>query len=280
MASAGRILLAILISFSLAAQKKNVPPGFEWVKKRNLLVAVHEVTCSDWLKFMTANGNGPATLPQANSINDACVCYRVGSGVALRDARAIYRDTTFIDGEKGKRVRGVEKCADMPVTGITYEQAVAYCEWLSETYADSKYYNLKLDFRLPAPAEMDSLLADTYSLWRAGDDSYSAFQNGINGHGCAIYNHLHNSWCETNVRMKNEFGYGVPMQQGVFFPDVNGLYDLMGNVAEMTSEKGMAKGGSCIDLAKDCQPGATNPYDGPDFWLGFRVVADLKSIDN
>lgn len=277
MALVGKIFFLLLISLAANAQKKNIPPGFEWIKKRNLLVAVNEVTCANWLKFIEASDRAAISLPEPGKLSNSCLYYRRGTEVFLRESDATYRDTTFIDAETGKKVRGIEKCANMPVTGISYEQALAYCDWLSETYADSKYYELKLNFRLATPAEMDSLLTDIYSMFKPGEDNYKAFQNGTNGHGCAIYNHLHNSWCDTNIRMKNEFGYGVPMQGGIFFPDANGLYDLMGNVAEMTSEKGKAKGGSCIDQAKDCQPGVINSYDGPSFWLGFRVVADLKA---
>lgn len=277
MASVGRILLLLLISFAATAQKKNIPPGFEWVKKRNLLVATHEVSCADWLKFIEASERAPISLPEPGKLSNTCLYYRRGEEVFVRDPKTVFRDTLFVDSETGKKVHGVESCANMPVTGISYEQALAYCDWLTETFADSKYYEMELTFRLPTPAEMDSLLTDIYSMWRKGDDSYKAFQTGINGHGCALYNHRHDSWCDTNIKLKNEFGYGVPIREGIFFPDVNGLLDLMGNVAEMTSEKGIAKGGSCIDVAKDCQPGVVNAYNRPQFWLGLRVVADLKT---
>ena len=279
-----RALLVLLLfgSFSLSAQKiqkKSIPNGFEWISKRDLIVSTNETSCSDWLKFLEANERDVGLLPVTNELVLKCIYTKKGEAVMWRTAQSIFRDTTFLDPEKGpgKKTRSVEKCSNMPVTGITFEQANAYCEWLSDKYADdSKYARLKLNFRLPTPMEMDSLLQDVFSLWRKGEDSYAAFQQGTNGHGCAIYNHRHDSWCDTNLRMKSEFGYGIPMQSGVFFADANGLYDLMGNVAEMTSEKGIAKGGSCLSAASECQPGTVNRYEAPQPWLGFRVVARLK----
>jgi formylglycine-generating enzyme required for sulfatase activity len=76
--------------------------------------------------------------------------------------------------------------------------------------------------------------------------------------------------------MKLRYGYGVPMEVGFFFADYNGLMDLMGNVAEMTDEEGVAIGGSAKHSASSCQPGVKISYEGPQWWLGFRVVASLK----
>ena len=274
------LVLFLLMSLSLNAQRKNIPDGFEWVKKRNLVVSVHEISCAQWLEFLEENGQDPTLLPAPNALVTKCIYAKEGDDITLRDRRSVYRDTSFIEINKGKgkKTRGIEKCEDMPVTGITYEQALAYCEWLSEKHAnDSKYNSLHLNFRLPKPLEMDSLLRDIFSTWPKGDEHYLAMQQGINKHGCALYNHRHNSWCDINVLMKKEFGYAVPIKTGIFFPDMNGLLDLMGNVAEMTSEKGLAKGGSCIHTAAECQPGAVNRYDGAQTWLGFRVVAELKN---
>ncbi len=48
-----------------------------------------------------------------------------------------------------------------------------------------------------------------------------------------------------------------------------------GNAAEMTSEKGIAKGGSYLQLAKECSPASVQKYDKPEKWLGLRLVAEV-----
>ena len=273
-------ILLLLIPLTLSAQKKSLPRGYEWVKKRNLVIATFETSCANWNEFLTGSDLDPAMLPQLNPVVSKCIYdTNLGAETVLKDAETVFRDTTFVEQEKGKskKRRGIEMCSNMPLTGVSYEQALAYCDWLTDKYSnDSRYAGLGLVFRLPTPAEMDSLLQDMFSVWKKGDENYLAFQSGINKKGCALYNHLHNSWCDINLLMKKELGYSVPIRAGVFFPDVNGLMDLMGNVAEMTNEKGIAKGGSCISKAPDCQPGTVNKYEGPQLWLGFRVVADLK----
>ena len=278
------LLLLIFISSSVSSQKKiekQLPSGYEWVKSRNLLVSTNEITISQWYDFLlNPNNREILNTLQLNDINRKCLCDRKGNGemILMNPDKINYRDTTYQevkDDKPGKKRKSVEPCSDMPVTGITYEMALTYCNYLNNKM-NIEYPELKLTFRLPTKEEMDGLLKDTFSDWDPSMDNYKTYQNGINSHGCAIYNHHHESWCDNNINMKYQFGYGIPMGVSYFFPDVNGLYDLMGNVAEMTNEKGIAKGGSCIHSATDCQPGTENKYDGAQSWLGFRVVSDFN----
>ena len=293
-------LLLLLFSFALEAQKKsdkkkNIPRGFEWVKKRGMVVSQFEITASQWVEFLQSlDVKDLATnTPQSNAINDKCVCQNSLNGeLVIKDVNeTVFRDTTYYEanesppaggtGKKGKKRKAVENCSSMPITGITIDQAQSFCNWLTDKYSrDDLYAELELNFRLPTPQEMETLLQDTFADWKPEEDNYQAYQRGLNSHGCAIYNHYHNSWCDNNLNMKFRYGYKVPMQVGLFFPDMNGLYDLMGNVAELTSENGIAKGGSCIDPASECQPNAVKSYNGPQPWLGFRVVAELSDFNS
>jgi formylglycine-generating enzyme required for sulfatase activity len=54
-----------------------------------------------------------------------------------------------------------------------------------------------------------------------------------------------------------------------------GLDNLFGNVAEMTSEKGIAKGGSFAHTLEECAANKVQIYDSPQAWLGFRCVAEV-----
>ena len=53
------------------------------------------------------------------------------------------------------------------------------------------------------------------------------------------------------------------------------LYNMFGNVAEMTSEKGIAKGGSFYHTLEECAADRVQIYDSPLAWLGFRCVAEV-----
>jgi formylglycine-generating enzyme required for sulfatase activity len=274
------LLIAPTFLFSQKKIEKQLPPGYSWVKARNLMISTHEITLNQWYDFIKEGGDGDDRIPEFNDLNKKCLCSKNDNDelVLINPTKVNYRDTTYLevkDGKPGKKRKSVEPCSDMPITGISYESALAYCEYLNSKM-DEEYPDLNLTFRLPTKEEMNLLLKDTFSDWEPSMDNYKSYENGINMHGCAIYNHHHESWCDNNVNMKYQFGYGIPMGVSYFFPDVNGLYDLMGNVAEMTNEKGIALGGSCIHSAAHCQPGAVNQYNGPQPWLGFRVVSDFN----
>jgi formylglycine-generating enzyme required for sulfatase activity len=58
-----------------------------------------------------------------------------------------------------------------------------------------------------------------------------------------------------------------------FFPNSYHLYNMIGNVAEMVSEKGIAKGGSFANTLEECKIINNQYYTKPERWLGFRCVA-------
>jgi formylglycine-generating enzyme required for sulfatase activity len=238
--------------------KDKAPRGFTTVDDLNIIVANTETTLSQWKNFQYSSGDEGTLVP--NPFNQC-----LDQMTSENDYAVYYRDTT-ITNRKGKPEKVKLSCSRLPVTGVSYEQALAYCDWLTEYYAG----NPKLpdyQFRLPTKKELQTLIGRTM-------DPMRHYEKGYNEKGCTLFNHKHNSWCEYTEEAKQKFGYAVPMPVAFFFPGNDGLYDLMGNVAEMTNEPGVAVGGSCIHTAAECQANAINDYTEPVFWLGFRVVAD------
>lgn len=86
---------------------------------------------------------------------------------------------------------------------------------------------------------------------------------------------------------KTSFPYdidGIPLYQesinipGFIFDNVSnqlGIYNMMGNVAEMTATPGLAKGGSWIHPEEACTIDNQFSYTCPNEWLGFRCVCDV-----
>lgn len=59
-------------------------------------------------------------------------------------------------------------------------------------------------------------------------------------------------------------------------PSKNGLYNMIGNVAEMVQENGIAKGGAFKHRLKDFNIRTNFNYSLPDDWIGFRCVCVVK----
>lgn len=154
---------------------------------------------------------------------------------------------------------------DLPITGISYEQAMTYVAYMQDvlntcdSYTEGKY---RFECFLPTPQQFDSI--------RVNLDS-------INSQGCNLFNYK-NSLCSSCPNGKKSRKHPVNSRTGLaptytwgYFPDPHGLKNILGNVAEMTSVKGVAKGGSYAHYASEAIDGHTQEYTGPALWLGFRV---------
>lgn len=76
-------------------------------------------------------------------------------------------------------------------------------------------------------------------------------------------------------RMTSGDGWMMMGPVETYFPNDIGLYDVVGNVAEMTNEKGKACGGSWNHPAEESTIKSINVYNGPDSAIGFRVFMEI-----
>jgi formylglycine-generating enzyme required for sulfatase activity len=162
-----------------------------------------------------------------------------------------------------------------PVVGVSYEQAVVYCKWRTERVKEfaknisprskfgGAYKNLKYYYRLPSKEEWEYAAS-------GGLDIH--FPYGFEEQ--FIMPKFPNVKYERNI----DGGYDNRLNDDILVP-VNsrkpnrfGLYNAIGNVAEMISEKGISKGGSWIDKLEDCEINDSKEYKKHSAWLGFRCV--------
>ena len=101
----------------------------------------------------------------------------------------------------------------------------------------------------------------------------------INNRGCYLGNFkvMEKSACPGlhNEGIPNEDGFATMGEVGSYFPNDIGLFDVVGNVAEMTSEKGKACGGSWNHPAQESTIRNINTYSKPDAAVGFRVFMEI-----
>lgn len=162
----------------------------------------------------------------------------------------------------------------LPVNGISYDQAQRYCVWLTEKfnayYTDGEAYEMLV--RLPRPMEWEEVAL-------AGlDESMKTRQciDSLNAKACPLFNYVYDKKVCTNTeeQTKKYSDNVVPVIS--YNPDFNGLYCLFGNVAEMTSAEGIAKGGSYMHYARKCITDNNQKYNGPSPWVGFRWVVEYN----
>ena len=160
---------------------------------------------------------------------------------------------------------GKKSFLNFPVVGITYEQAIAYCQWRSEAMTEEfeqqqqatfwNNYEVTFTFRLPTEEEWQT---QAKSLLHGRN--ISALEATIHCRKGAV--------SSRNLKIAEQ----VQMQQ---VGDKN-LFHFFGNVSEMTSTKGVAKGGNWLKTIEYCAPDQQNLYRVANAWLGFRCVMEVN----
>ena len=196
---------------------------------------------------------------------------------------------------------------DYPVINITHETAKAYCEWLTVQYnAQAKRKFQKVVFRLPTKKEwtMSALGFKGFSSWELNEntvkakpkegkgdlDPYSLSEHKIlypwglgawnlrtsifNKHDCYLANVKTSQEITCPAGIKGD-GWSLSAPAGSYFANGLGLYDVIGNVAEMTSEPGIAMGGSWNHDPENSTIISENEYKGRDIHTGFRLFMEV-----
>ncbi len=178
------------------------------------------------------------------------------------------------DGELFKYGNPDEK--DCPVQNISYEAAVQYCDWMTKVYNDpgEKKKFGKVVFRLPTEAEWEQAALGKALPGSAYPWGGKLFQNKK---GCYLGNFNTDEPC-ADCYLKHESNDGgfFTVKADSYYPNDLGLYNTTGNVAEMTSEKGKAKGGSWQDKPTDCTIQSVKSFVKPDPSIGFRIFMEQE----
>lgn len=177
-----------------------------------------------------------------------------------------------------------------PVCNITYDNAMAYCDWLSETYNSApKKKFAKVKFRLPTIEEWELAARGGKQLELYPMGHYLRRYDGR-------FQYNYRRFSEQNIssdekgkpfivpddKFSKEYGgnethtvIATPVES--FWPNEFGIYNICGNVAEMVQEKGISKGGSYMNFAFDLRIDQQKEYDKPAPNLGFRVFMEVVS---
>ncbi|WP_089358011.1 formylglycine-generating enzyme family protein [Ekhidna lutea] len=194
---------------------------------------------------------------------------------------------------------------DYPTMDITYEAAKIYCEWLTAQYNAQEGREFeKVKFRLPSKNEwtMAALGYTEFQSWNLSENTVTAYygeknkkQNfSLNEHKVSYpwYGEwefrntvMNNKGCYlANVKVSDEKtcpaeingdGFEITSPVGTYFSNGMGLYDVIGNVAEMTDINGIAMGGSWNHLPEESTITSEVSYSGPDTTVGFRLFMEV-----
>jgi formylglycine-generating enzyme required for sulfatase activity len=121
------------------------------------------------------------------------------------------------------RFTGFEQTDDHPVVNVSWNDAAAFCHWLSDRE--------KRTYRLPTEAEWEyACRAGTTTAFANGDDPENLVEVGN------IVDATADKLFPDRFEVKRSDGFAFTAPVGTFKPNAYGIYDMHGNVWEWTND--------------------------------------------
>lgn len=168
-----------------------------------------------------------------------------------------------------------------PVVGITYQNAVDFCKWRTFAANIADYFrehnirdwNAHINDSFPIRYYYRLPTANEWEMIATGNMNKEKFPYGYDStyrKEKKEFREVFNCIYPTPSKATQGF-YTTPGKS--YFCNSSGVYNMIGNVAEMVSDEGIAKGGSFVDTLDNCKISSKQCYKKPERWLGFRCVA-------
>jgi len=174
-----------------------------------------------------------------------------------------------------------------PVVGITVEQAEQFCVWRSHmvnemiyrtqndidvSWDSTLYFKENINFRLPTPEEWEYAASAGLDI----NNFPFGYETTRDKKGYLKFHYDTDSIPMYTNKASRFNCYSIltaPVYS--FAPNKYGIYNIIGNVAELTEKTNVAKGGSFIHHLDSCKVSQDISYSRPEAWLGFRCAAEV-----
>lgn len=248
------LLLALPFLFGKSSNRPNFD-DYEMFRPR-IYVAQHEVSNGEYRNFL--RGLNKEELAE----------FKVDSSAWIQFTEFAYHDHMV------ENYHSHPAYNDYPVVNISQKAAEAYCQWLTEQYYIQKKREFqKVQFRLPSSEEWMSFaspLPNNRLPWY-GNLPYTPEKDGqVSDIICNIKLYDYRSGKHNYIA---DGGF-YPVKVGSYPANQNGLFDIIGNVAEMTSDS-LIKGGSWDNSIEESFIDLEQNFSLPDPRVGFRIVMEV-----
>jgi formylglycine-generating enzyme required for sulfatase activity len=174
-----------------------------------------------------------------------------------------------------------ETQSDYPIVCISHNAAKEFCDWVTEKYnANPGREYKKVIFRLPTEEEFVKVASSNYDPQKI----FYPWGNNLlfDPHKTKLCNFFmlnqedldYNNGKLEYHNILNSFNNGIELV-GNYAPNPLGVYDIVGNVSEMTQENHIAMGGDWKSSGFNVKITSKKEYDKADVSVGFRVYMEI-----
>ncbi len=156
---------------------------------------------------------------------------------------------------------------NLPVVGVSYEQAVAYCKWRTAAVLELSLIDQKLMYEYK---QQDADSHFTPFGYFSGDFTGSRPRQKID---FLVYRLPTEEEWDMIYELAEDKSRTLETIAETEENTSQSIQYINDNVSEMIAEKGIAKGGNWINGDR------TQRYEQSDVWLGFRCVAEVTSSE-
>lgn len=248
-------ILLILSSVSLTYLPDFRDPTI--VKLNDTLCAgISEVTLYQWKQFLFESQKG-ASMSKAE--------------------RKYYEKDSLYWQSASKRFGGIPsdyflnpEYRTCPVVGISYEEAVAFCDWVNLKVRSQFKNGNQYTYRLPTESEWEYIASCENKALKNKKKSIEIYNTSdwvINKSVLSRKFQQYSYCCNDDLRLLSIYDFH---KSGCW------LIHIKGNVSEMVQERNISKGGSYKQTLLECDWSNRQSYSKPELWVGFRYVVVRK----
>jgi len=173
-----------------------------------------------------------------------------------------------------------------PVVNISYDAANLFCKWLTDEYnANAKRKYKKVIFRLPTQNEWEKAASAGFNYnfpWGnklilndklmcnyryVGEENI--FRDSATNKLFVYFSK------KTQIYWEFENASQITAPIDSYYPNIHGLYNVCGNVAEMVNEKGICRGGGWKNVGGEVKIASKSYYTKSQPDLGFRYFMEI-----
>jgi len=210
-----RMGISLYEGFGMSAEQ----PQHRVKISRNFYMGVHEVTLNQFLQYYNAD-----------KVNHKTDAEKDGKGGSGSDGTNFEQKRSYVAWNTGWN-QPVKDYMNHPVVNVSWNDAVSFCEWLTETERAAGRITRQQEYRLPSEAQWEyacrggSRLSKLFSFGNNGED----FVRNGNVRDAAYAKELGDEYMEP---ISGNDGYVFSSPVGTFQANGFGLYDMHGNVWE------------------------------------------------